>query len=69
MNFHLPTNEELEANYRAGRWARMLCWHRYKLASGMYGDAAVDCIKCGETHYTSAFEVFILRLLGKVVKK
>jgi hypothetical protein len=39
------------------------------LGSGMYGDATVDCIKCSETHYTSAFEVFILRLLGKVVKK
>ena len=64
----LPTNEELDANYRAGRWRRLLCWHRYKLSSGMYGDPAVDCVKCSETHYTNCLEVAFLRLLGKMVK-
>ena len=63
----LPTNEELDANYKSGRWRRMLCWHRYRLASGMYGDPAVDCVKCDETHYTNIVEVFFLRLLRKII--
>jgi hypothetical protein len=46
---------------------KFFCWHKWRISSGMYGDAALDCTKCDATHYTNGLEIFIMRLLGKLV--